>query len=60
LPASADFQVLEKTVAAEGEVALGIWRAQPDSLGRHLALSPPRDEYLDLNSADRLVVLCNA
>ncbi|MEP0001419.1 MULTISPECIES: ion channel DMI1 [Marinobacter] len=60
LPASADFQVLEKTVAAEGEVALGVWRAQPDALGRHLALSPPRDEYLDLNSADRLVVLCNA
>lgn len=60
LPASADFQVLEKIVASEGEVALGVWRAQPDAVGRHLALSPPRDEYLDLNSGDRLVVLCSA
>ncbi len=60
LPASADFQVLEKIVAAEGEVALGIWRFQPDGAGRHVTLAPRREDYLNLNSGDRLVVLCNA
>ena len=59
LPASADFQVLEKVVAAKGEVALGVWRAQANRLGRHVTLSPPRDGYLDLGNGDRLVVLCS-
>ena len=58
LPASTDFQVLEKIVAAEGEVALGVWRARADRLGRHVVLNPPRGEYLDLKNGDRLVILC--
>jgi hypothetical protein len=58
LPASADFQVLEKVAAAKGEVALGVWRNQPDKHGLHAKLLPPRDEYLDLSAADRLIVLC--
>ncbi|KPQ02940.1 MAG: K+ transport system NAD-binding component [Marinobacter sp. HL-58] len=58
LPASADFQVLEKVLAAKGEVALGVWRDQPDRHGHHVKLGPSRDEYLDLNPEDRLVVLC--
>lgn len=58
LPASADFQVLEKLVAARGEVALGVWRGQADDQGHHARLNPSRDEYLDLGPADRLIVLC--
>ncbi|MDK8462947.1 ion channel DMI1 [Marinobacter sp. SS13-12] len=58
LPASADFQVLEKVVAAKGEVALGVWRDHANKHGRHVSLIPPRDEYLDLNAADRLIVMC--
>ena len=60
LPASADFQVLEKVLAAQGEVALGVWRSQANSHGRHAHLNPSRDEYLDLGPADRLIVLCSA
>jgi len=60
LPASADFQVLEKVVAARGEVALGIWRNQANAQGRRVTLNPPRDGYLDLGPEDRLIVLCNA
>ncbi|MFN2360342.1 MAG: ion channel DMI1 [Marinobacter sp.] len=60
LPASADFQVLEKVVAAEGEVALGVWRNKPDNHGHHVALNLSRDEYLDLQPEDRLVVLCTS
>ncbi|MFO7994904.1 MAG: ion channel DMI1 [Marinobacter sp.] len=60
LPASADFQVLEKVVAARDEVALGVWRDKPDTNGHHSKLSPPRDEYLDLNPADRVIVLCHS
>jgi len=60
LPASTDFQVLEKILAAEGDVALGVWRDQADGNGRHVQLSPSRDEYLDLQPGDRLVVLCQA
>ncbi len=60
LPASADFHVLEKTLAAEGEVALGVWRTVPDELGRHLFLNPPRRQYLELRGGDRLVVLCQS
>jgi hypothetical protein len=60
LPASADFQVLEKVLAAGGEVALGVWRSQADKQGRHVSLIPPRDEYLDLGQADRIIVLCRA
>ncbi len=60
LPASADFQVLEKVLAARGEVALGVWRDCTDTHGRHVNLNPPRGEYLDLVSGDRIVVLCSA
>jgi len=60
LPASADFQVLEKVAAAKGEVALGVWRNQPDKQGLHAKLLPPRNEYLDLSAADRLIVLCTS
>ncbi|TGN40646.1 CASTOR/POLLUX-related putative ion channel [Marinobacter confluentis] len=58
LPASADFQVLEKVMAEQGEVALGVWRSQANERGRHVSLNPPRDEYLDLDNEDRLIVLC--
>lgn len=57
LPASADFHVLEKVLAAEGEVALGVFRATADARGRHLLLNPPRRQYLELQPGDRLVVL---
>lgn len=57
LPASADFHVLEKVLAAQGEVALGVLRASADSRGRHLMMNPPRRQYLDLQPGDRLVVL---
>ena len=57
LPASADFQVLEKILASEGDVALGVLRGQPDERGRRLMLNPPRRQYLDLQPGDRLVVL---
>ncbi len=57
LPASADFQVVEKILANEGEVALGVFRHRPDAQGRRLLLNPPRREYLDLQPGDRLVVL---
>lgn len=58
LPASADFHVLEKILAAEGEVALGVFRATEDARGRHLQLNPPRRQYLELQPGDQLVVLC--
>ncbi|SET56790.1 Trk K+ transport system, NAD-binding component [Marinobacter segnicrescens] len=57
LPASADFLLLEKTLAAEGEVALGIYRKQADERGHRLQLNPPRRDYLELTPGDRLVVL---
>ncbi|SDT91202.1 CASTOR/POLLUX-related putative ion channel [Halopseudomonas salegens] len=57
LPASSDFQRLEKTLAETGEVALGIWRAVPDDLGRHAVLNPSRSMRLALQSGDRLIVL---
>ncbi|MBK1886291.1 MULTISPECIES: CASTOR/POLLUX-related putative ion channel [Marinobacter] len=60
LPASADFHVLEKVLAAEGEVALGVFRATADARGRHLLLNPPRRQYLELQPGDRLVVLCQS
>ncbi|MBW7471288.1 CASTOR/POLLUX-related putative ion channel [Marinobacter sp. F4218] len=59
LPASVDFQLLEKILANEGEIALGVFRSRPDDKGRHLMLNPPRKQYLDIQSGDRLVVLCN-
>lgn len=58
LPASVNFQLLERTLAKEGEIALGIYRDQPDAKGRHLMLNPPRRDYLDIKPGDRLVVLC--
>ena len=58
LPASATFQLLEKTLAAGGEIALGTHRARGDQRGRHLQLNPPRNEYLELQPGDQLVVLC--
>ncbi len=60
LPASADFQVLEKVLAARGEVALGIWRSQADEQGRHVNLNPSRDDYLDIGLSDSLIVLCRS
>ena len=60
LPASADFQVLEKVVAAKGEVALGVWRYHANARGHHVTLNPERDEYLDLKTSDRLIVLCDS
>lgn len=57
LPASVDFHLLERILADEGEIALGIYRQQADSQGRHLHLNPPRRDYLDIQSGDRLVVL---
>ena len=57
LPASANFHVLEKTMAAEGEVALGVFRARADERGHRLQLNPPRSEYLELQPGDRLVTL---
>ncbi|WP_273208464.1 CASTOR/POLLUX-related putative ion channel [Marinobacter subterrani] len=58
LPASATFQVLEKAMASEGELALGVFRGRPDGSGSHLQLNPPRKAYLELQPGDRLVVLC--
>lgn len=58
LPASADFHVLEKALAAHGEIALGLRRLTPDSQGRRLFLNPPRRDYLDLQPGDQLVALC--
>jgi hypothetical protein len=58
LPASADFQVVEKVLAGRGEVALGIWRSQANMAGLHVNLNPPRDEYLDFGKGDSLIVLC--
>ncbi|MGM0768744.1 MAG: CASTOR/POLLUX-related putative ion channel [Pseudomonadota bacterium] len=57
LPASADFQLLEKVLSAGGELALGVFRNQADERGRHLVLNPPRKAVLDLQPGDRLVVL---
>src|SRR5690554_166707 len=57
LPASADFQLLEKIVAAGGEIALGVYRAKANELGRHLQLNPPRSESLALAERDQIVVL---
>jgi Trk K+ transport system NAD-binding subunit len=60
LPASITFQLLEKLLAVEGEVALGIYRAMADESGLHLELNPPRKAYLDLKAGDQLVALCLA
>ncbi|HEA53467.1 CASTOR/POLLUX-related putative ion channel [Marinobacter antarcticus] len=60
LPASTDFHVLEKILAVEGEIALGVFRATADARGRHLMLNPPRRQRLELQPGDRLVVLCQS
>ncbi len=57
LPGSVDFHLLERILADEGEIALGVFRQKADAQGRHLHLNPPRREYLDLQPGDRLVVL---
>lgn len=57
LPADADFHWLEQTVAERGELAVGVYRRQPGTDGRHLQLNPPRNAPLGLRSGDRLVVL---
>lgn len=59
LPASADFRLLEKALAAEGELALGVFRQQADERGRHLLMNPPRDTILELQPGDRLVVMAH-
>ncbi|MFO8141578.1 MAG: ion channel DMI1 [Marinobacter sp.] len=60
LPASADFQLLEKIVAVRGGVALGVFRARADERGRHLQMNPPRKQYLDLREGDQLLVMCQS
>lgn len=57
LPASVNFQLLERLLAERGDAALGIFRQKPDAEGRQLYLNPPRREYLDIQPGDRLVVL---
>lgn len=57
LPASADFQLLEKILSAQGELALGVFRHQADERGRRLMLNPLRKTFLELEPGDRLVVL---
>ncbi len=57
LSASTDFRLLEKIVAERGEIALGVYRAEPDERGRHLQMNPPRDQYLGLREGDQLLVL---
>lgn len=57
LPASADFQLLERTLAVRGEIALGLFRKEADERGRHLLLNPPRSQHLDVKDGDRIVVL---
>ncbi|MBZ0334949.1 hypothetical protein MARI_31890 [Marinobacter sp. JH2] len=58
LPASADFQFLEKTLATRGEIALGVRRELADERGRHLQMNPTRKQYLDLRKGDQLLVMC--
>lgn len=60
LPASSDFHRLEKTLAASGEVALGIRRAVADEQGRYVQLNPPRPQLLSLQPGDQLIVLARA
>ena len=57
LPASTDFQLLEKIVADKGEIALGLYRKVADERGRHVLMNPPRNHYLDLGEGDQLLVL---
>jgi hypothetical protein len=57
LPASTDFQLLEKIVAEKGEIALGLYRMVADERGRRLVMNPPRNYYLDLGEGDQLLVL---
>ncbi|MBU2953319.1 CASTOR/POLLUX-related putative ion channel [Marinobacter sp. F3R08] len=57
LPASVDFQALQKILGESGEIPLGIHRAKADESGKQLQLNPPRRVYLDLQPEDRLVVL---
>ncbi|WP_372987300.1 CASTOR/POLLUX-related putative ion channel [Marinobacter sp.] len=57
LPASTDFRLLEKIVADRGEIALGLFRAEPDERGRHIMMNPPRKQYLDIKAGDRLMVM---
>ncbi|MFC7293235.1 CASTOR/POLLUX-related putative ion channel [Marinobacter aromaticivorans] len=57
LPASFDFQLLEKVVANRGEIALGVFRVAADEHGRHLQMNPRRTQLLDLKAEDRIVVL---
>lgn len=57
LPASVDFHLLEKIVGSTGGIALGVLRSTPDERGRHLQMNLPRDQYLDLQSGDQLVVM---
>ncbi|MDV2078461.1 CASTOR/POLLUX-related putative ion channel [Marinobacter xestospongiae] len=55
LPASADFRTLERVLAHQGELAVGVWRWH--ATGPQLELNPSRSGYLDLGPGDRLVVL---
>ncbi|MDT8427533.1 MAG: ion channel DMI1 [Pseudomonadales bacterium] len=51
------FRTLEELAAGQGDTALGIYRASPDTEGRRLQLNPPRGLALELQSGDQLVVL---
>lgn len=51
------FGEFEVAAAASGETALGIYRGQPDSNGHRLQLNPPRQQAMNLQAGDQLVVL---
>ncbi|OEY65692.1 CASTOR/POLLUX-related putative ion channel [Marinobacter sp. X15-166B] len=53
----ADFHTLEQTVAAHGEIGLGVLRARPDAAGRSVHLNMDRNRLLNLQPGDQLVVL---
>lgn len=57
LPASTDFQLLEKIMASGGEVALGVYRSRSGAGTSHAELNPPRKTVLSLKPGDRLIVL---
>lgn len=59
LAADADFHALEQAAAAHGELALGFYRASPDSTGRRLHLNPARSGLLAFQPGDQVVVLAH-
>lgn len=57
LPPDTRFGEFEVAAAASGETALGIYRVQADSTGHRLQLNPPRQQAMNLEAGDQLVVL---